>query len=95
MAPLALRVVRSIRTFSFKQSCNEKPYVWYFSLFCILAVWANYAQYKRLKPVYPDFEVIRENEGGRMLEAKWQELANVQRYNRMVNTMRSDMRARD
>ncbi|CBH11759.1 hypothetical protein, conserved [Trypanosoma brucei gambiense DAL972] len=89
-----LRVVRFIRTFNLKESCSSRPYLWYFSICGVFITWANYAQYKRLKPMYPNYDEYRKSEGGRMLEAKRQEFADVIRYNNMVNTMRSDMGAR-
>ncbi|KAH9580084.1 hypothetical protein LSM04_007649 [Trypanosoma melophagium] len=92
MASFALRVARFIRTFDLKHSCRTRPFTWYFS-FCFLFVsWANYAQYKRLKPMYPNYEELRVNEGSRMLDAKRQELADVMRYNTMVKTMRSEIK---
>ncbi|KEG12412.1 hypothetical protein DQ04_01731000 [Trypanosoma grayi] len=94
MPSLALRVARSIRTFDLKHSCRTRPYAWYFSVAALFVTWANYAQYKRLKPMYPNYEEYRVNEGGRMLEAKRQELADVMRYNNMVSTMRGELSAK-
>lgn len=57
----------------------------------VLLVWANVAQYKRLKPLYPDYNRYLKEEGGRMVAAKQQELMDVTRYNGMVRAMRQDV----
>ncbi|ESL09511.1 hypothetical protein TRSC58_02766 [Trypanosoma rangeli SC58] len=94
MPSIALRAARYVRTFDLKHNCRTQPYTWYFSLCFLFISWANYAQYKRLKPMYPNYEEYRVKEGGRMLEAKWQEMADVRRYNNMVSTMRSELSGR-
>lgn len=86
-----LHVVRKVRTFSFIASCRSHPFAWYGGLCATLMAWANYAQYKRLAPMFPRYERYLTEEGGRMLEAKRQELAEVSRYNNMVGTMRKDL----
>ncbi|KAG5472339.1 hypothetical protein LSCM1_03738 [Leishmania martiniquensis] len=91
MAHLVLRIVRKVRTFSFTVSCRSHPFAWYAGLCCALFGWANYAQYKRLAPMFPKYERYLTEEGGRMLEAKRQELAEVSRYNNMVGAMRRDL----
>ncbi|EAN98405.1 hypothetical protein C3747_41g1323c [Trypanosoma cruzi] len=94
MTSIALWVTRRIRTFDLKHSCRTRPYAWYFSLCLLFVSWANYAQYRRLRPMYPNYEEYRLKEGGRMLEAKRQEMADVMRYNSMVSTMRSELSGR-
>lgn len=86
-----LFIVRKIRTFSLTNSCHSHPFAWYAFLCASLAGWANYAQYKRLAPMFPDYNVYSKEEGGRMMSAKRQELADVMRYNRMVSNMRDDL----
>ncbi|RNF12774.1 hypothetical protein TraAM80_00129 [Trypanosoma rangeli] len=94
MPSIALRAARYFRTFDLKHSCRTQPYTWYFSLCLLFISWANCAQYKRLKPMYPNYEDYCVKEGGRMLEAKRQEMADVRRYNSMVSTMRSELGGR-
>ncbi|KPI90411.1 hypothetical protein ABL78_0487 [Leptomonas seymouri] len=91
MANSLLRSVRKIRTFSFTTSCRNHPFAWYAGVFAVFISWANYAQYKRLAPMFPQYERYLKEEGGRMLDAKRQELAEVSRYNSMVGTMRRDI----
>jgi hypothetical protein len=94
MSSAALRFVRKIRTFELKETFQRHPFVLYGVLCTVLVGWANYAQHQRLAPLYPDFETYRFKEGGRMLEAKRQEFADVLRYNQMVQTMRTDLNTR-
>jgi hypothetical protein len=86
-----LNVVRAVRKFDLKTVVRAHPYIIYSSLCLTLAIWANYAQYQRLKPLFPDFDKYREKEGSRMVDAKRQELADVLRYNNMVSSMRKDV----
>lgn len=86
-----LSVVRFVRTFSLSTSCRSHPFGWYLSLCAALVVWANYAQYQRLKPMFPQYDRYSREEGGRLMEAKRQELAEVTRYNNMVGGMRRDL----
>ncbi|CAJ1010569.1 hypothetical protein Q4I28_005884 [Leishmania naiffi] len=86
-----LHIVRKVRTFSFTANYRRHPFAWYGGLCCALFSWANYAQYKRLAPMFPKYERYLTEEGGRMLEAKRQELAEVSRYNHMVGAMRRDL----
>ncbi|KAG5498626.1 hypothetical protein JKF63_02912 [Porcisia hertigi] len=91
MAHGVYRIVRKLRSFSFAASCRSHPFAWY-ACFCTgLFGWANYAQYKRLASMFPQYERYLTEEGGRMLEAKRQELAEVSRYNNMVGSMRRDL----
>jgi hypothetical protein len=85
------RAVRAVRKLDAKTMIRTHPYIIYTSLCFSLVAWANHAQYKRLKPLYPDFDQYREKEGSRMAEAKRQELADVLRYNNMVSSMRRDI----
>ncbi|CAD2214268.1 hypothetical protein AGDE_02252 [Angomonas deanei] len=87
------KIVRKIRTFSLKESCRVHPFGWYFSMCAVLVAWANYAQYKRLIPMFPVYDTYRQQEGGRMVQAKQQELWEVERYNNMVNQMRTDLKS--
>ncbi|KAG5496577.1 hypothetical protein JIQ42_03407 [Leishmania sp. Namibia] len=91
MAHRILHSVRKVRTFSFTASCRSHPFAWYAGLCGTLFGWANYAQYRRLAPMFPKYEQYLTEEGGRMLEAKRQELAEVSRYNNMVGAMRRDL----
>lgn len=86
-----LHIVRKLRTFSLTASCRSHPFAWYAGLYAAFVSWANYAQYKRLAPMFPKYERYLKEEGGRMLDAKRQELAEVSRYNNMVGTMRRDI----
>lgn len=89
-----LRIVRRVRTFDLKVSVQRHPFVTYGVLCSVLVGWANYAQYSRLSPLFPDYESFRHKEGGRMLDAKRQEFADVMRYNNMVQGMRNDLNRR-
>ncbi|KPA83126.1 putative mitochondrial hypothetical protein [Leptomonas pyrrhocoris] len=86
-----LHFVRRLRTFSVTASCRSHPFVWYGGVYAVFISWANYAQYKRLAPMFPNYERYLKEEGGRMLDAKRQELAEVGRYNSMVGSMRRDI----
>lgn len=88
---LALKVARRIRTFDLTATVRSHPFLLYWGLCGVLFTWANYAQHQRLAPMFPDFEKYREREGGRMLDAKRQEFADVMRYNNMVSSMRRDL----
>jgi hypothetical protein len=94
MSSVALKIVRKIRTIDVKGTIRSRPFTIYWSMCLVLVSWANYAQYHRLSPMYPNFENYRKNEGGRMVDAKRQELADVMRYNNMVNSMRSELNKR-
>lgn len=87
-----LKAVRKLRTFRPKEFAHRHPFAIYWTLCAALFSWANYAQYHRLAPMYPNFEEYRSREGGRMVDAKRQEFADVLRYNNMVSQMRSDLR---
>ncbi|KAK7194230.1 hypothetical protein NESM_000337500 [Novymonas esmeraldas] len=91
MTSTLFHLVRRVRTFSVAASCRSHPFLWYAGLCGALMSWANYAQYRRLAPMFPTYERYLTEEGGRMLEAKRQELAEVTRYNSMVGTMRRDL----
>jgi hypothetical protein len=91
MAHTLLHAVRKVRTFSLTTSCRSHPFAWYAGLYAVFISWANYAQYKRLAPMFPKYDKYLKEEGGRMLDAKRQELAEVGRYNNMVGTMRRDI----
>lgn len=45
--------------------------------------------------MFPKYNKYRADEGGRMLEAKRQELADVARYNNMVVNMRSELQRKE
>jgi hypothetical protein len=90
----ALRVARAVRTFEVKGNIQRHPFIVYGMLCSALVGWANYAQYARLAGLYPNYETYRSNEGGRMLDAKRQEFADVLRYNNMVKGMRNDLGSR-
>ena len=91
MSAPVLALVRRVRTLDVKTVIRTHPYMIYSSLCVSLFTWANYAQYIRLKPLYPDFDQYREKEGSRMVDAKRQELADVLRYNTMVSSMRREV----
>ena len=89
-----LKVTRFVRTFDLTATVRSHPFISYGCLCTALVGWANYAQYQRLKPMFPDFDNYRRQEGGRMIDAKRQEFADVLRYNNMVQSMRSDLSQR-
>lgn len=91
MPPTVLLVVRYIRTFNLTDSCRRHPFLWYSATCGVLVSWANYSQYRRLQPMFPQYEKYCREEGGRMMDAKRQELADVNRYNSMVAAMRRDL----
>lgn len=89
-----LRAVRAIRTFEVKGNIQRHPFIVYSIMCSVLIGWANYAQYSRLSGLFPNYDAYRKNEGGRMLDAKRQEFADVLRYNNMVKGMRNDLGSR-
>ncbi|EPY32830.1 hypothetical protein STCU_02621 [Strigomonas culicis] len=91
---IVLKAVRQLRTFSLTDSCRRHPFAWYGGLCTVLVGWANYAQYQRLMPMFPVYERYLKEEGGRMVQAKKQELSEVNRYNSMVTQMRSDLQTK-
>lgn len=88
-----LRLARKWRNFSFTKWISYHPYTAYFALVFGFVCWGNYLQQKNLKGYYPDYEqLIKNGSAGGLASAKLQEYADVQRYNNMVATMRSDLR---
>ena len=96
MAPsLPMRAVRAIRTFDVRGFIHEHPTRIYWGLFGAFCVGANIAQYRRMRHIYPNYDRYASLQGGQYNEAKSQELADVRRYNNMVDGMRKDLNARN
>lgn len=92
--PLGLRLARNIRTFEPRDFLQTRTTAVYCALFGGFSVYANYKQYERMNSIYPDYDEYASLRGGQYNEAKQQELADVVRYNNMVDNMRSELRAR-
>ena len=90
-----LRVVRKVRNFSLSKWVAYHPFTSYFTLAFLFAAWANKKQQQGLKGYIPDYEeCIRSGTAKQLGTAKLQEMADVQRYNNMVASMRNDLRGK-
>eukprot|EP00744_Colponema_vietnamica_P028678 GILI01043704.1.p1 GENE.GILI01043704.1~~GILI01043704.1.p1 ORF type:complete len:109 (+),score=25.63 GILI01043704.1:65-391(+) len=88
-----LRLARKWRNFSFTKWVGYHPYTSYFALVFGFILWGNVLQQRALRGYYPDYEaIISSGAAGGLASAKLQEYADVQRYNNMVATMRSDLK---
>jgi hypothetical protein len=89
--PALLRIIRKIRLFDPKDYVHRQRYVVYSGVFACIAVAGNVMQYRRMRKLYPDYNEVARTQGAMYAGAKAQELADVQRYNNMVKSMRTDI----
>ena len=92
--PLAMRLVRAIRTFEPRVFLHKHVGATYCGVIGCAFAYANVKQHQRMQKLYPDYDAVAKSSGQQYGSMKEQELVDVQAFNAKAENMRADLRTR-